>query len=171
MGPGHPRKRRWTSTSLAAAEAVNQEVSLAMNCLPQCSLQTHSIIGLRQAPAPRQLFQPDASASKQNRHSSGHLQSPQPGPAAHTGYNYSATSNPNSSMFAIQNYEPPPRTALTLRPIMTPGNNPAHFRENQRRAREARKVELGLVSPTIKGMMKPGGKCCTKTTDASNLIL
>jgi len=59
--------------------------------------------------------------------------------------------------------------ALTLRPIMTPGNNPAQSRENQRRAREARKVELGLVSPTIKGMMKPGGKCYTDSTEAPKL--
>ncbi len=158
MDPDHPRKRRWTSTSLAAEGAVKHGVSLSMKYLPYCSLLIYSITGLRQAPAPRQLFQPDLSASRQTRHSSGHLQSPQPGSAAHTGYNYSASANPNSAMFAIQNYEPPPRMALTLRPIMTPGNNPAQFRENQRRAREARKVELGLVSPTIKGMMKPGGK-------------
>ena len=74
-------------------------------------------------------------------------------------------------MYAIQNYEPPPRMALTLRPIMTPGNNPAHFRENQRRAREARKVELGLVSPTIKGMMKPGGKYFTEPIEGLNADL
>ena len=47
---------------------------------------------------------------------------------------------------------------LTLRPILTPSNNPALFKEKQRMAREARKVELGLNSPSTKGMMKPGGK-------------
>ena len=49
---------------------------------------------------------------------------------------------------------------LTLRPILTPSNNPALFKEKQRLAREARKVELGLISPSTKGMMKPGGKSC-----------
>ena len=48
--------------------------------------------------------------------------------------------------------------ALTLRPLLTPGNNPALFKEKQRLAREARKAELGLISPSTKGMMKPGGK-------------
>ena len=49
---------------------------------------------------------------------------------------------------------------LTLRPILTPSNNPALFKEKQRLAREARKAELGLISPSTKGMMKPGGKFC-----------
>lgn len=113
--------------------------------------------GLRQAPPPRQLFQPDVSSSRQTRHSSGHLQSPQPAAPTHTGYNY-ASSNPNSASFAIANYEPRPPMPLTLRPILTPSNNPALFKEKQRLAREARKVELGLISPSTKGMMKPGGK-------------
>ena len=45
---------------------------------------------------------------------------------------------------------------LTLRPITTPGNNPHLFKLRQDQAREARRVELGLVSPSTKGMMKPG---------------
>ena len=48
--------------------------------------------------------------------------------------------------------------ALTLRPVLTPANNLAMFKERQRAARDARKAELGLLSPTTKGMMKPGGK-------------
>ena len=46
---------------------------------------------------------------------------------------------------------------LTLRPIMTPNHNAAMFEERQKLARMARKVELGLISPSTKGMMKPGG--------------
>ena len=46
---------------------------------------------------------------------------------------------------------------LTLRPIVTPSYNTAMFEERQKLARTARKNELGLVSPTTKGMMKPGG--------------
>lgn len=131
---------------------------LSSNVFTTFSALNLKMSGLRQAPAPRQLFQPDVSASRQTRHSSGHLQSPQPAAATHTGYNYSASSNPNSTSFAIQNYEPRPPTALTLRPIVTPSNNPAMFQEKQRIAREARRAELGLVSPSTKGMMKPGGE-------------
>ena len=46
---------------------------------------------------------------------------------------------------------------LTLRPVMTPSYNAAMFEERQKLARMARKVELGLISPSTKGMMKPGG--------------
>ncbi|KAF6230863.1 hypothetical protein HO173_010979 [Letharia columbiana] len=112
--------------------------------------------GLRQAPPQRIPFQPDVSSSRQLRHSSGHAPSPQPATTAHTGYNYSASSNPNSAQFAIANYEPRPQMPLTLRPIMTPSYNAAMFEERQKLARMARKVELGLISPSTKGMMKPG---------------
>ena len=113
--------------------------------------------GLRQAPPQRIPFQPDVSSSRQVRHSSGHAQSPQPAATTHTGYNYSASSNPNSASFTIANYEPRPQMPLTLRPIVTPSYNAAMFEERQKLARLARKVELGLVSPSTKGMMKPGG--------------
>ncbi|KAL9132413.1 MAG: hypothetical protein Q9175_006413 [Cornicularia normoerica] len=112
--------------------------------------------GLRQAPPQRIPFQPDVSSSRQLRHSSGHAQSPQPAAMAHTGYNYSASSNPNSAQFAIANYEPRPQMPLTLRPIMTPSYNAAMFDERQKLARMARKGDLGLISPSTKGMMKPG---------------
>ncbi|KAL6714389.1 Chromatin structure-remodeling complex protein rsc9 [Lecanora helva] len=111
--------------------------------------------GLRQAPAPRQLFQPDVSAPRQTRHSSSQ-QSPQPAAASHTGYNYAASSNPNSASFAIQNYEPKAPTTLMLRPLLTPSQNLALFKDKLRLAREARRAELGLASPSTKGMMKPG---------------
>ena len=113
--------------------------------------------GLRQAPPQRIPFQPDVSSSRQVRHSSGHAPSPQPASVAHTGYNYSASSNPNSASFTIANYEPRPQMPLTLRPIVTPSYNAAMFEERQKLARMARKVELGLISPSTKGMMKPGG--------------
>lgn len=112
--------------------------------------------GLRQAPPQRIPFQPDVSSSRQQRHSSGHAQSPQPSAVAHTGYNYSASSNPNSAQFAIANYEPRPQMPLTLRPVMTPSYNAAIFEERQKMTRMAKKMELGLISPSTKGMMKPG---------------
>ena len=155
----HRRKTGWKLMILAVEEleGVVLEVSLHFSSW-KLHLLNDMATGLRQAPPPRQLFQPDLSSSRQTRHSSGHHQSPQPTAAAHTGYNY-ASSNPNSASFAIANYEPRPPMPLTLRPILTPGNNPALFNERLRLAREARKIELGLISPSTKGMMKPGGKC------------
>lgn len=47
---------------------------------------------------------------------------------------------------------------LTLRGIVTPGNNPNLFKERQRILREAKAAQSGRGSSGTKGMMKPGGK-------------
>ena len=134
-----------------------ESITKLVNLQSTGSSPAHSFFsGLRQAPPQRIPFQPDVSSSRQ-RHSSSHAQSPQPASVAHTGYNYSASSNPNSASFTIANYEPRPQMPLTLRPIVTPSYNAAMFEERQKLARMARKVELGLISPSTKGMMKPGG--------------
>ncbi|ETN39507.1 uncharacterized protein HMPREF1541_05733 [Cyphellophora europaea CBS 101466] len=78
---------------------------------------------LRQDPKRTQLFQPDTSASRARAARS--TNSPQPMPPQH---NYSsASSDPRSSSFNIQNYEPRQPMPLTLRPVTTPGSNPALF--------------------------------------------
>ena len=112
-------------------------------------------VGLRQQPPQRVLFQPDVSSSRNVRHSSGHAQSPQPtsGSNTHTGYNYS---NPNSSFFSITNYEPRAQIPMTLRPITTPGNNHPAFKAQLKRARDQKRILLGITSPPTQGMMKPG---------------
>ncbi|KAL9127554.1 MAG: hypothetical protein Q9217_003596 [Psora testacea] len=112
--------------------------------------------GLRQQPPQRILFQPDITSSRQTRHSSGHLQSPQPpNPVStYTGYSYSATSNPTSSAFSIANYEPRPQMPLTLRPIMTPSNNYPLFQAQIKKMRDAKLAALGLAPST--SVMKPG---------------
>ena len=117
--------------------------------------------GLRQAPPQRVLFQPNLSSSRQVRQSSGHLQSPQPHTAISSSYNHNPSSNPNSVSFSIANYEPRPQIPLTLRPVTTPGNNPAQFKENLRRVREATAAKLGKSIPSSKGMMLPGSKLST----------
>lgn len=47
---------------------------------------------------------------------------------------------------------------LTLRGVVTPGNNPNLFRERQRLAREAKAAQHGKAHGGSKGMMKPGGE-------------
>ena len=58
---------------------------------------------------------------------------------------------------------------LTLRPIMTPSYNAAMFEERQKLTRVAKRMELGLISPSTKGMMKPGGMYFASQTHLSNL--
>ena len=116
-------------------------------------------IGLRQAPPQRQLFQPDISSSRQSRHTPNNAQSPQPLIAtSNVGYTYSPSSNPNSNSFSIANYEPRPQVPLTLRPVLTPGNNPSLFKERVKKIREAHAIKLGKISPSYRGMMLPGSK-------------
>ena len=114
--------------------------------------------GLRQAPPPRVLFQPDTSSSRQTRHGSANQQSPQPSSAGAPSYNgYGATSNSPHFTGSLANYEPRPQMPLTLRPVMTPGNNVAQFEADLRREREMRRTQLGINFTKVKdGMMKPG---------------
>ena len=115
------------------------------------------VLGLRQAPPQRVLFQPDLSSSRQVRHSSGHLPSPTPTAAPPTtGYNYSASSNPGSINFSVANYEPRQPMPLTLRGVVTPSNNPSLFKEKQRLQREGRSSQHAKIV-SHKGMIKPGG--------------
>ncbi|KZF21073.1 hypothetical protein L228DRAFT_269475 [Xylona heveae TC161] len=103
--------------------------------------------GLRQAPPQRVLFQPDVSSTRQTRHATGATHSPQPPSQVNTSLNQSAL-----TMF--QNYEPKQPTVLTLRPVITPGNNPSMFQEKQRSRKEAA-LRAGKTLPP-KGMMLPG---------------
>ncbi|KAI9834072.1 MAG: hypothetical protein M1819_003357 [Sarea resinae] len=109
--------------------------------------------GLRQAPPQRVLFQPDVSSSRQTRHSTtSSAHSPQP---AATTYN-SVYAPRESSVSLFTNYEPKPPTVLTLRPVITPSNNPGLFQEQQRRQKEAAAAKSGKTAQNYKGMMLPG---------------
>jgi len=109
--------------------------------------------GLRQAPPQRVLFQPETQSTRPHRNTSTpshqpqsqhhqqqqhhHLpqhqqqQQPQRLPlGASTSYNPS--SNIENMSIAVANYEPRPQMPLTLRPVITPGNNLTEFTRRQR---------------------------------------
>ncbi|KAI9756214.1 MAG: autophagy protein 13 [Chaenotheca gracillima] len=109
--------------------------------------------GLRQAPPQRVLFQPDISSSRQPRHSSTSMNSPQP--TAQAGA-LNGSSHNNSSSFSTAAYEPRTHMPLTLRPVITPGNNFALFKDKQKAATEAREAREGRVKSSVKGVMLPG---------------
>ena len=114
--------------------------------------------GLRQAPPPRVLFQPDTSSARQTRHGSANQQSPQPSSSSNGNYNtYNATSNPPHHSGSLANYEPRPQMPLILRPVVTPGSNSAQFDAERKREREARLTQKGInFIKTKDGIMKPG---------------
>ncbi|KAE8453338.1 hypothetical protein EG329_011406 [Mollisiaceae sp. DMI_Dod_QoI] len=104
--------------------------------------------GLRQAPPQRILFQPDVGPSRPSRNASAtsHASSPQ-----HTNHQHhhqqqqprgaSTSYNPSSNMenmsLAVANYEPRLYHPLTLRPVVTPGNNPGEFARRQKALKDA----------------------------------
>ena len=163
MSRGLQRKREWTLMILAVVEDATQEVckveAFVHFCIVKVSAHGIATSGLRQAPPQRVLFQPDVSSSRQTRHPSSHLQSPQPSAApVSNSYVYNPSSNPNSMHFSIANYEPRPQMPLTLRPILTPGNNPDRFKDQIRRMREEAAKKLGARPSNYIGMMLPGSK-------------
>lgn len=59
--------------------------------------------------------------------------------------------------FSVANYEPRQQMPLTLRSVVTPGNNLGLFKERQKMARDAKIPQLEDTM-SQKGMMKPGGR-------------
>ncbi|KFY12986.1 hypothetical protein V492_03551, partial [Pseudogymnoascus sp. VKM F-4246] len=108
--------------------------------------------GLRQAPPQRVLFQPDTQPSRQRHNLLPPGSAPLPPRGASTSYNPS--SNPDSFSHAVSNYEPRPQMPLTLRPVITPANNPSEFKR-LRAAKEQLLNPLARPAPNAR-IMLPG---------------
>ncbi|KAF4637211.1 hypothetical protein G7Y89_g878 [Cudoniella acicularis] len=120
--------------------------------------------GLRQAPPQRILFQPDTQSSRQTRHVSATSHASSPSHSSHhqqhqprgasTSYNPSSM---DSHSLAVANYEPRPQMPLTLRSVVTPGNNPIEFARRQKAKKDSLALASGKPLPPVnKGIMLPG---------------
>ena len=69
-----------------------------------------------------------------------------------------ATYVPTSAPQALANYEPKPPIPLTLRPVLTPGNNHEQFKAEQKRLRDAAMAKMSHQKPAPKGVMATGSK-------------
>lgn len=99
---------------------------------------------LRHAPPQRVLFQPEMN-TRQTRQSTGHLNSPH----SYSNGNYGTS----GAAMTIANYEPRPAVPSSMKPVVTPANNPEHFRQLRMKYSVNRKAVRGQP---IKGMMLPG---------------
>ena len=113
--------------------------------------------GLRQQPPQRVLFQPDLTASRQTR---GGLQtqtsqgSPAPvGPSTGANGIMNATSLTNGASSTLASYEPSQSYPLSLKPVITPANNPEYYRNERKRKLEA---ETGPLAKKYRNIMLPG---------------
>lgn len=108
--------------------------------------------GLRQQPPQRVLFQPDLTAGRQARAQTQTSQGSPVPPAHMNGFAYSnAILNGASSTLA--SYEPSQSYPLSLKPVVTPANNPEYYRSALKRKREA---AAGPLAKKYKNIMLPG---------------
>jgi chromatin structure-remodeling complex subunit RSC9 len=103
--------------------------------------------GLRQAPPQRVLFQPDTQPSRQSRQN---LLPTTSAPLTPRGasHSYNPSTNPDMFSQAVSNYEPRPQMPLTLRPVITPANNPVEFKK-------LRMLKEQLANPALRPVSQP----------------
>ncbi|EMC99591.1 hypothetical protein BAUCODRAFT_101507 [Baudoinia panamericana UAMH 10762] len=103
--------------------------------------------GLRQAPPQRVLFQPDLASGRQTRGQMNATISPAPG------LNGALSSMSNGATSTLANYEPSQSYPLSLKPVITPANNPDYYRNERKRKAEAM---AGPLAKKYKNIMLPG---------------
>ena len=108
--------------------------------------------GLRQQPPQRVLFQPDLNPARQTR---GQLQAAHASPSPSVGINgiMNATSLTNGASATLASYEPSQTYPLSLRPVITPANNPEFYRNERKRKLEAK---AGPLARKYRNIMLPG---------------
>lgn len=104
---------------------------------------------LRHAPPQRVLFQPEVTSSRQTRGAQSGF-SPVPGQGAPLSASYGA----NGTSITLANYEPRPMVPSSVKPVMTPGNNPEYYASLKKKWVAERNARRG-IRPT-RGMMLPG---------------
>nr|POF14898.1 chromatin structure-remodeling complex subunit rsc9 [Quercus suber] len=108
--------------------------------------------GLRQQPPQRVLFQPDLRAARQTRvQDPAGYASPTPGIGANGLTNPSTITNGASATLA--SYEPSQSYPLSLKPVVTPANNPEYYRMERKRKAEA---NAGPLTRKYRHIMLPG---------------
>lgn len=108
--------------------------------------------GLRQQPPQRQLFQPDLTSGRQMRgqHQGSHAS---PTPGAGVNGNMHSSSLTNGASATLASYEPSQAYPLSLKPVITPANNPEFYRNERKRKLEA---NAGPLAKKYRNIMLPG---------------
>ncbi|KAF7191353.1 Chromatin structure-remodeling complex subunit rsc9 [Pseudocercospora fuligena] len=107
--------------------------------------------GLRQQPPQRVLFQPEVGSSRQTR-GQNHVSHNSPTPGAMNGV-VNASSLTNGTSSTLASYEPSQAYPLSLKPVITPANNPEFYRNERKRKLEA---TAGPLAKKYKNIMLPG---------------
>ncbi|KAK3115688.1 Chromatin structure-remodeling complex protein rsc9 [Teratosphaeriaceae sp. CCFEE 6253] len=106
--------------------------------------------GLRHAPPQRVLFQPDLAAQgRQTRGAVNAANSPTPG----AGGLPSMVNGSGTASSTLASYEPSQSYPLSLKPVITPANNPDHYRQQLKRKADS---AMGPLAKKYKNIMLPG---------------
>ncbi|WPG98310.1 Hypothetical protein R9X50_00109800 [Acrodontium crateriforme] len=109
--------------------------------------------GLRQQPPQRVLFQPDLNPARQTRGTLHAMHgSPVPGSGSNGIMNPNMMSNGAASA-TLASYEPSQSYPLSLKPVVTPANNPGYYREERKRKAE---LSAGPLAKKYRNIMLPG---------------
>lgn len=108
--------------------------------------------GLRQQPPQRVLFQPDITSGRHARgqHTTSHAS---PSPAAGINAVVNAHSLTNGASATLASYEPSQAYPLSLKPVVTPANNPEFYKNERKRKLEA---NAGPLARKYRNIMLPG---------------
>ena len=137
-------------TSDASPEQKTPKVEAVEAADDPGSATGRSTRGLRQAPPQRVLFQPDLTSGRQVRLQGQTSQgSPAPLPLA----NGMPSSVVNGTSSTLASYEPLQSYPLSLKPVITPANNPEHYRNERKRKAEA---NAGPLAKKYRNIMLPG---------------
>ncbi|CAK4033552.1 Chromatin structure-remodeling complex subunit rsc9 [Lecanosticta acicola] len=109
--------------------------------------------GLRQQPPQRVLFQPDLTSARQTRGQNPSASHASPTP--HSGINgvVNASSLSNGASSTLASYEPSQAYPLSLKPVITPANNPDFYHNERKRKLEA---NSGPLARKYRNIMLPG---------------
>ncbi|KAK0945515.1 Chromatin structure-remodeling complex protein rsc9 [Friedmanniomyces endolithicus] len=111
--------------------------------------------GLRHAPSQRVLFQPDLTA--QGRQTRGVLNTTNPPTLGASVNGIPSAGMPNGPSTAasstLASYEPSQSYPLSLKPVITPANNPDHYRQQLKRKADS---AMGPLEKKYKNIMLPG---------------
>jgi len=150
--PKEEQRTQEGDTSDASPEQRTPKVEAADGGEELGSATGRSTRGLRQAPPQRVLFQPDLTSARQTRgpgqvtHGSA-APAPPPAPMAVPSF------LTNGASSTLASYEPSHSYPLSLKPVVTPANNPEYYRNERKRKAEA---NAGPLAKKYRNIMLPG---------------
>jgi chromatin structure-remodeling complex subunit RSC9 len=137
---GSPEQKTPKNTQLESLEDVG-------------SATGRSTRGLRQQPPQRVLFQPDLTSTRQVRGPTQQSRaSPTPAPPVN-GMHQSSSMMNGGAPSTLASYEPAQAYPLSLKPVITPANNPEFYRNERKRKLEA---NAGPLAKKYRNIMLPG---------------